>query len=207
MLFRVCARVLFRVCVYVCVRVCACVCEGGEKWGRLLFRLLFFAACAAFLAFWRWLRCCKPHPLMAPPLCVLRRPCPLPRPPPGRYQHSNGRFRMRVTTVGGAWQADASNLASVAASFDQEAAAVLMARYAVKKTDAEEPADIMRWLDRALIRLCARVRCPPLSAVSLIVLRASRPAFAVCRHAGIRDLRGVHVVVRHFADRPGCVCV
>ena len=74
-----------------------------------------------------------------------------------RYQHSNGRYRMRVTTVGGAWQADAANLASVAASFDQEAAAVLMARYAVKKTDAEEPADIMRWLDRALIRLCARV--------------------------------------------------
>ncbi len=74
-----------------------------------------------------------------------------------KYQHSNGRFRMRVTTVGGAWQADAANLASVAASFDQEAAAVIMARYAVKKTDAEEPAEIMRWLDRALIRLCARV--------------------------------------------------
>ena len=65
---------------------------------------------------------------------------------------------MRVTTVSGLWQADPGNIASVAASFDQEAAAVLMARVAVKRTESEEPADIMRWLDRSLIRLCAKVR-------------------------------------------------
>ena len=73
-----------------------------------------------------------------------------------RYQHSSGRYRMRVTTVGGAWQTDPSSLASVAASFDQEAAAVLMARIAVHRTETEEPSEIMRWLDRSLIRLCTK---------------------------------------------------
>lgn len=71
------------------------------------------------------------------------------------YQHANGRYRMRVTTVGGAWQSDA-NVAVIGPSFDQEAAAVLMARAAVYRAETEETTDIMRWLDRSLIRLCAR---------------------------------------------------
>ena len=38
------------------------------------------------------------------------------------------------------------------AGFDQEAAAVLMTRYAVFKTGSEYTFDILRWLDRMLIR-------------------------------------------------------
>ena len=37
--------------------------------------------------------------------------------------------------------------------FDQEAAAVLMARIAVYKAETEEAFDVLRWLDRMLIRL------------------------------------------------------
>jgi protein transport protein SEC23 len=38
-------------------------------------------------------------------------------------------------------------------SFDQEAAATLLARIAVFKAEAEEGSDVLRWLDRMLIRL------------------------------------------------------
>jgi protein transport protein SEC23 len=40
--------------------------------------------------------------------------------------------------------------------FDQEAAAVLMARLSTYKMESEEDFDATRWLDRALIRLSAR---------------------------------------------------
>lgn len=73
------------------------------------------------------------------------------------YQHSSGRFRMRVTTVAGAWHTDTTNVHALAASFDQEAAAVLMARIATYRAHTEETTDILRWLDRCLIRLCAKV--------------------------------------------------
>ena len=73
------------------------------------------------------------------------------------YQHSSGRYRMRVTTSGGMWNSgDPSAMGSLAASFDQEAAAVLMARVAVNRTESEDPGDILRWLDRSLIRVCAK---------------------------------------------------
>jgi hypothetical protein len=73
------------------------------------------------------------------------------------YQHSSGRYRMRVTTTAGLWNSgDPASLPSLAASFDQETAAVMMARVAVNRTETEEPADILRWLDRSLIRLCAK---------------------------------------------------
>ena len=41
----------------------------------------------------------------------------------------------------------------VAAGFDQEAAAVLMARLAVFKASVDDGPDVLRWLDRMLIRL------------------------------------------------------
>jgi protein transport protein SEC23 len=63
---------------------------------------------------------------------------------------------MRVTTVGGEWHSDPSNLQPVAMSFDQEAAAVLMARIAVHRTETEDVPEILRWLDRSLIRLCSK---------------------------------------------------
>eukprot|EP00741_Cyanophora_paradoxa_P008894 tig00001408_g8610.t1 len=72
-----------------------------------------------------------------------------------QYQHSSGQHRLRVTTLAGNWT-DGSNLGEIAMGFDQEAAAVLMARIAVYKTENEEAFDILRWLDRMLIRLVAK---------------------------------------------------
>jgi len=72
-----------------------------------------------------------------------------------QYQHANGKYRMRVTTVGGAWQSS-PDVRTIGRSFDQEAAAVLMARAAVHRAETEETTDILRWLDRSLIRLCSR---------------------------------------------------
>ncbi|KAG5176614.1 vesicle coat complex COPII, subunit SEC23 [Tribonema minus] len=73
-----------------------------------------------------------------------------------QYQHPNGRMRLRSTTICGLWHSDAQSLQPIAASFDQAAAAVLTARVAVYRTETEDVADIMRWLDRSLIRLCAK---------------------------------------------------
>ena len=41
----------------------------------------------------------------------------------------------------------------MAAAFDQECASVSMARIAVHRADSEEGADVLRWLDKMLIRL------------------------------------------------------
>eukprot|EP00035_Acanthoeca_spectabilis_P020937 m.435394 g.435394 ORF g.435394 m.435394 type:complete len:768 (+) comp17843_c0_seq1:111-2414(+) len=72
------------------------------------------------------------------------------------YQHSSGQMRIRVTTVARNWADPSINLASVAAGFDQEAACVLMARYAVNKSEEEDGPDVLRWVDRQLIRLCQK---------------------------------------------------
>jgi len=84
-----------------------------------------------------------------------------------QYQHANGKTRLRATTVAGSWynapvikqddpvaERQAMAQSPVRASFDQEAAAVLTARMAVEQTD--DSSDILRWLDRSLIRLCAK---------------------------------------------------
>jgi len=94
-----------------------------------------------------------------------------------KYLHSNGKTRLRSTTLCGPWHniippAPKSNnqqqqqngyggqpqeqdpLAPIKYSFDQEAAAVLTARLAVHRTETEDPGDVMRWVDRSLIRLC-----------------------------------------------------
>ncbi|KAJ2006702.1 GTPase-activating protein S23 [Coemansia thaxteri] len=70
------------------------------------------------------------------------------------YQHSSGQYRMRVTTMARSWAEGSSP--EIPASFDQEAAAVLMARIAVFKAEIDETADVLRWLDRMLIRLCQK---------------------------------------------------
>lgn len=71
------------------------------------------------------------------------------------YQHSSGQYRLRVTTLARSW-AEPNDMHSISNSFDQEAAAVLMARIASHKTESEESFDIMRWLDRMLIRLMSK---------------------------------------------------
>lgn len=72
-----------------------------------------------------------------------------------RYLHPSGQQRMRVTTTAGRWTSG-ENIPDIAAGFDQEASAVLMARMAVYKTENEDSFDILRWVDRMLIRLCSR---------------------------------------------------
>ncbi|KAG9300734.1 hypothetical protein G9A89_023532 [Geosiphon pyriformis] len=70
------------------------------------------------------------------------------------YQHSSGQFRLRVTTVARNFAEGSSP--QIGQSFDQEAAAVLMARIAVFKAEIDDGPDVLRWLDRMLIRLCQK---------------------------------------------------
>ena len=73
------------------------------------------------------------------------------------YQHASGQKRVRVTTLARNWADPATALPHIAASFDQEGAAVLMARMASWRADTtEEGADVLRWVDRMLIRLCQK---------------------------------------------------
>uniref|UniRef100_A0AAQ5Z6E1 Protein transport protein SEC23 n=1 Tax=Amphiprion ocellaris TaxID=80972 RepID=A0AAQ5Z6E1_AMPOC len=67
-----------------------------------------------------------------------------------QYQHSSGQRRIRVTTTARNWADAQTQIQSIAASFDQEAAAILMARLAVYRAETEEGPDVLRWLDRQL---------------------------------------------------------
>ncbi len=72
------------------------------------------------------------------------------------YIHSSGVKRMRVTTIKRLF-AGPEDLREMAAGFDQEAAAVLMSRYAVFRCQkGEESIEVLRWIDRTLIRLVSR---------------------------------------------------
>jgi protein transport protein SEC23 len=71
-----------------------------------------------------------------------------------QYQHSSGQQRLRVTTV--ARHVVDGSAPDIPASFDQEAAAVLMSRIGVFKSELDDAPDVLRWLDRMLIRLCQR---------------------------------------------------
>ncbi|KJZ76179.1 Protein transport protein SEC23 [Hirsutella minnesotensis 3608] len=71
------------------------------------------------------------------------------------YQHSSGQFHLRVTTIARNLSGPAGDPA-IAHSFDQEAAAVLMSRIAVFKSEVDDGPDVLRWVDRMLIRLCSR---------------------------------------------------
>lgn len=72
------------------------------------------------------------------------------------YQTSVGRTRLRVTTVHGAWHSDPNDQLPIVQSFDQEAAAVLISRLAVHRAETEELSDVIRWVDRSLIRLVSK---------------------------------------------------
>jgi protein transport protein SEC23 len=70
------------------------------------------------------------------------------------YQDAAGFKVLRVTTIARDWADGAVGPnTNIALGFDQEAAATLMARIAVFKAETEEAFDILRWLDRMLIRL------------------------------------------------------
>uniref|UniRef100_A0AAY4EWF1 Protein transport protein SEC23 n=1 Tax=Denticeps clupeoides TaxID=299321 RepID=A0AAY4EWF1_9TELE len=73
-----------------------------------------------------------------------------------QYQHASMQRRIRVTTVARSWADAQSQIQHIESSFDQEASAVLMARLGVFKAESEEGPDVLRWLDRQLIRLCQK---------------------------------------------------
>ena len=140
------------------------------------------------------------------------------------YQHASGQFRLRVTTAArkyaprrrvapcphapltrpcfsppvATWprcsMVEGSG-ADVAAGFDQEAAAVLMARLAVFKAGVDDGPDVLRWLDRMLIRLVRdrtaahlRWRCRGYGAVLSRPLPCACQAHAARAHrATVRD--------------------
>ncbi|BFZ57021.1 GTPase-activating protein S23 [Savitreella phatthalungensis] len=70
------------------------------------------------------------------------------------YLHSSGLMKLRVTTVRRTLVDGGSP--AIAQGFDQEAAAVLMARVAVHKAEVDDGPDVLRWTDRMLIRLCQK---------------------------------------------------
>jgi len=71
------------------------------------------------------------------------------------YQHSSGQYHLRVTTIARNLSGPSGDPA-LAQSFDQEAAAVLMSRIAVFKAEVDDGPDVLRWVDRMLIKLCSR---------------------------------------------------
>ncbi|KAI0231612.1 Protein transport protein Sec23A [Lamellibrachia satsuma] len=73
-----------------------------------------------------------------------------------QYQHSSGQRRIRVTTLARNWVDASINMQHIAAGYDQEASAVLMARIAVFRAETDDGPDVLRWLDRMLIRLCQK---------------------------------------------------
>ncbi|GLV40188.1 Secretory 23 [Carabus blaptoides fortunei] len=73
-----------------------------------------------------------------------------------QYQHSSGQRRIRVTTIARNWADATANMHHISAGFDQEAAAVLMSRMVVYRAESDDGPDVLRWVDRMLIRLCQK---------------------------------------------------
>ncbi|KAJ8755439.1 hypothetical protein K2173_019237 [Erythroxylum novogranatense] len=72
------------------------------------------------------------------------------------YQNPEGHALLRVTTISRRWIDSAVSSEELVMGFDQETAAVVMARLASLKMEIEEGFDATRWLDRNLIRLCSK---------------------------------------------------
>ncbi|XP_022972255.1 protein transport protein SEC23-like [Cucurbita maxima] len=72
------------------------------------------------------------------------------------YQDPEGQSMLRVTTVTRRWIDTAVSSEELVQGFDQEAAAVVVARLTSLKMEMEEGFDAIRWLDRSLIRLCSK---------------------------------------------------
>ncbi|OWM84238.1 hypothetical protein CDL15_Pgr011623 [Punica granatum] len=72
------------------------------------------------------------------------------------YQNSEGQTMLRVTTVTRRWIDTAVSSEDLIQGFDQETAAVVMARIISFKMETEDGFVANRWLDRNLIRLCSK---------------------------------------------------
>lgn len=71
-----------------------------------------------------------------------------------RYRQGNMGPRKRVTTAARRWVA--SDSTDIAAGFDQEAAASVMARLAILRAETCYARDVIRWLDDQLIRFSSK---------------------------------------------------
>jgi len=69
------------------------------------------------------------------------------------YMNSNEQQILRVTTVARQFIDTVNGIQILANNFDQETAAALMARNAIFKAETEDAYDVLRWLDRMLIKL------------------------------------------------------
>ncbi|XP_071713227.1 protein transport protein SEC23 F-like [Rutidosis leptorrhynchoides] len=72
------------------------------------------------------------------------------------YQSNDGESKMRVTTITRRWLESSAVSEELIQGFDQETAAVVMARLTSYKMEMEETFDATRWLDRNLIHLCSK---------------------------------------------------
>lgn len=71
-----------------------------------------------------------------------------------RYRQGNMGLRKRVTTAARRWVGNHST--DIAAGFDQEAAASVMARLAILRAETCHARDVIRWLDDTLIRFASK---------------------------------------------------
>uniref|UniRef100_A0A8D8S8M2 Protein transport protein SEC23 n=1 Tax=Cacopsylla melanoneura TaxID=428564 RepID=A0A8D8S8M2_9HEMI len=72
------------------------------------------------------------------------------------YQAPTGEKKVRVTTIARNWADATTQLDHISSGFDQEAAAVVMARMVVNRAEQDDGPDVMRWADRTLSRLCQK---------------------------------------------------
>ncbi|PRQ38303.1 putative von Willebrand factor, type A, Zinc finger, Sec23/Sec24-type, sec23/Sec24, trunk [Rosa chinensis] len=72
------------------------------------------------------------------------------------FQNPQGQMMLRVTTITRRWIDSSVSSEELVQGFDQETAAVVMARKTSLKMETEESFDATRWLDRGLIRLCSK---------------------------------------------------
>lgn len=70
------------------------------------------------------------------------------------YRHGNMGLRKRVTTAARRWVGIHSP--DIASGFDQESAASVMARLAIHETEKSFARDVVRWLDKLLIRFASK---------------------------------------------------
>lgn len=72
-----------------------------------------------------------------------------------QYKHPSGQLRLRVTTVTRRF-ADPNNMFDLVQGFDQEATCIIVGRLGIAKAEIEEPVEVLRWLDKMLIRLVTK---------------------------------------------------
>ncbi|PWA50579.1 sec23/Sec24 protein transport family protein [Artemisia annua] len=71
-----------------------------------------------------------------------------------KYRHGNMGVRKRVTSAARRWVS--AGAPEIAAGFDQETAAAVMARLAVHETQKNFPREVVRWLDKELISFASK---------------------------------------------------